>query len=204
VGAPLGADEPIVGWRIVAGEGQAYFQIDPTTGQLRVKTPADYEALPANNKSLTFTVEATDRAGATVERLVAVEVSDVNEGVTPENWLAQAGITLGPGESIPGPLLNKYAIGGAESPTAAPVPPSLTVQTQGGEPVLALTVLVRTDDTQLNVQAEASSDLGSWNTSGVISAPAGDQDGVPAGFERRVYTVPADATRRFIRLKVSR
>jgi hypothetical protein len=84
------------------------------------------------------------------------------------------------------------------------VPPSLTVQTQGGEPVLALTVLVRIDDPLLSVQAEASSDLGSWNPSGVTSAAASDQAGVPDGFQRRVFTLPADGSRRFIRLKVTR
>jgi hypothetical protein len=38
----------------------------------------------------------------------------------------------------------------------------------------------------------------------VTSGPASDQSGVPEGFERRVFTVPADGSRSFIRIKVTR
>ena len=64
-------------------------------------------------------------------------------------------------------------------------------------------MLVRIDDPSVQVQAEASSDLGAWSTDGISSAPSPDQTNVPEGFQRRVFTVPADATRRFIRLKVT-
>jgi hypothetical protein len=70
--------------------------------------------------------------------------------------------------------------------------------------VLALTALVRSDDAQLGVQAEASTDLGAWSGTGVISEPASDQSGVPDGFQRRVFMVPASGTMQFIRLKVTR
>jgi hypothetical protein len=46
--------------------------------------------------------------------------------------------------------------------------------------------------------------LGAWSGTGVTSEPASDQNGVPEGFQRRVFTVPASGTMQFIRLKVTR
>jgi len=79
VGTPLGADERIIDWKIVAGQGTNYFKIDSATGQISVKTLADYESLPANQKSISFTVQATDSALATIETIVSVAVTDIIE-----------------------------------------------------------------------------------------------------------------------------
>jgi hypothetical protein len=79
VGTALGADERIIDWKIVAGEGINYFKIDSATGQISVKTPANYESLPADQKSISFTIQATDSALATMETIVSVTVTDIIE-----------------------------------------------------------------------------------------------------------------------------
>jgi len=79
VGTPLGADERIIDWKIVAGDGIDYFKIDSATGQISVKAPADYENLPADQKSISFTVQATDSALATMQTIVSVAVTDIIE-----------------------------------------------------------------------------------------------------------------------------
>jgi len=153
---------------------------------------------PAVLGTYTLTYTASDVAGnaaTPVTRTVVV-------GSSPDTWLP-------PGEELTPPLLTRYAIGGASSPTGTSVPPSVGVQTQGaGEPTLTLTVLVRTDDLQLVVQAEAVTSLGNFGNTGqtttVSGTPAADQSGVPAGFQRQVFTTPANAPRQFIRLKVTR
>jgi hypothetical protein len=70
-----------------------------------------------------------------------------------------------------------------------------------------MTVLVRIND-PLAVQAEAVASLGDFGnpaqTTVAGGAPAADQSGVPEGFQRQVFTVPATANRQFLRLKVSR
>jgi hypothetical protein len=73
--------------------------------------------------------------------------------------------------------------------------------------VLAMTVLIRIND-PLAVQAEAVANLSDFGnpaqTTVAGGAPAADQSGVPEGFQRQVFTVPANANRQFLRLKVSR
>jgi hypothetical protein len=122
-------------------------------------------------------------------------------GNTIGSWSSNAPVTS--------ELVQQYAIGGASSPTGASVPPSLAIQADGdGQPVLAMAVLVRTDDPLLNVQAEAVGSLGDLGNPGrttvVTGIPTVDQSGVPEGFQRQVFNVPATANRQFLRLKVTR
>jgi len=163
---------------------------DNVDAERTVSTADPVDTAQAGTYVLAYT--AADQAGnaaTAVTRRVVV-------GRTPEFWLP-------PGQEMTPALLNLYALGGANSPGELPQPPAVAVQTTGGVAQLALTVLVRIDDPSVQVQAEASGNLTAWSTAGISSAPSLDQTNVPEGFERRVFTVPADATRRFIRLKVT-
>jgi hypothetical protein len=195
----LQATENHVTWSITSGNGLGLLAINAQTGQITVAGPIDYEAL--TNKTITLQVRVTDAGGEASSGPVSVTVSDMVEGMTPGDWLE-------PGQELTLALLTKYAVGGATSPTGSSVPLSLNMQTQGGQPVLALTVLVRINDPLLNVQAEAVASLGDFGnpaqTTVAGGVPAVDQNGVPEGFQRQVFTVPATANRQFLRLKVSR
>jgi autotransporter-associated beta strand protein len=95
------------------------------------------------------------------------------------------------------PLL-RYALG-ANSPTdtvQAPVLGSTATE-------LSLTAIVRTDDTNLTIAGETTTDLnGSWTTAGVIETTAPDQSGVPAGGTRKVYKITLGGAKSFLRLKI--
>ena len=95
-------------------------------------------------------------------------------------------------------LLLKYAIGGAASPTAASEP-SVTAL-DGAQ--LSLIAIVRTDDPGLSVTGEASNALSGWSSVGVTFTTVGiSQAGVPAGAERRKYSVDRNGnTKLFLRL----
>jgi len=120
----------------------------------------------------------------------------VNEGMTPEVWLAGSGVTL------TSELLLKYAVGGALSPTGS----SENTVTVMDNSKLSLTAVVRTNDLSLNVVGEAGVDLGIWRTNGVSHTPSASQASVPEGCERRIYSVDRanSPSRQFLRLKVTR
>jgi hypothetical protein len=68
---------------------------------------------------------------------------------------------------------------------------------------LTLTAVVRTDDPDLTIAGVATADLTvAFTTTGVTSTTAGvSQVGVPAGTERRKFSVPLDgASKKFLRL----
>lgn len=107
------------------------------------------------------------------------------------------------GMDITSALLVKYAVGGASSPSAESVPPVTEVE----DDELSVTVIVRTDDPYLDVTGEAIDNLltGEWSEEGVTFRGAGDgvnQDGVPAGCERRIYSVDIAGNKTFLRLVV--
>ncbi len=85
-------------------------------------------------------------------------------------------------------LVAKYAFGGASSPTAND---GETETTTLSPTTLTLTVIVRTNDPALTVQGEATENLalGPWSTAGVTFIADPNQAGVPAGCERRIYSV---------------
>lgn len=96
-------------------------------------------------------------------------------------------------------LVEAYAIGGASGPGEAGEAPVVAVE---GD-FLTLTAIVRTDDPDLTIAGVATSDLTvAFTTTGVTSTTAGvSQDGVPAGTERRKYSVPLEgADKKFLRL----
>jgi hypothetical protein len=95
----------------------------------------------------------------------------------------------------------KYAIGGASSPTA----------TDGVAPVtgitatdLSLTAIVRTDDPNLATVGTAIVNLsgGTWSTDGVTMTPDVNQDDVPEGCERQIFSTPrGEDGKKFLRLQ---
>ena len=95
----------------------------------------------------------------------------------------------------------KYGIGGAASSTAASEPSVTAVD--GVQ--LSLIAIVRTDDPALIVTGEASTTLSAWSSAGVAFTTVGiNQAGVPAGAERRKYSVNRNGnTKLFLRLHVT-
>ena len=95
----------------------------------------------------------------------------------------------------------KYAIGGASSPTA----------TDGVAPVtgitvtdLSLTAIVRTNDPNLATVGTALIDLvgGTWSSNGVTMTVDGNQDEVPEGCERQIFSTPRGVDgKKFLRLQ---
>jgi len=95
----------------------------------------------------------------------------------------------------------KYAIGGASSPTA----------TDGVAPVTGLTAtdlslmaIVRTNDPSLTTVGTALTDLlgGTWSTDGVTMTPDVNQDDVPEGCERQIFSTPRGVDgKKFLRLQ---
>jgi alpha-tubulin suppressor-like RCC1 family protein len=187
----LGADPLRVVWQGTYTDPGAQVR-DNVDADRTVYTLDVVNTAQAGTYTVTYTaMDGAGNAATPVTRRVVV-------GRTPEFWLS-------PGQEMTAALLNTYALGGANSPQERLQPPMVTVQTSGsGQPALALTALVRIDDASLQVQAEASTDLGGWSSTGISSAPASDQAGVPEGFQRRIFTVPVSGNRQFIRLKVTR
>ncbi|MCA9061894.1 MAG: DUF2341 domain-containing protein [Planctomycetaceae bacterium] len=64
-------------WQIIGGNVGNAFAINSSTGQLTVLTPAalDFE----KSQTVSVQLEATDRAGAAVSRVIVVTIQDVNE-----------------------------------------------------------------------------------------------------------------------------
>jgi len=198
VGSGVGtvqASEGSVSWSITSGNELGLFAIDEQSGQIKTARAIDYEAL--SSKTVTLVVRVTDAGGLSGSANVAITVRDVNEGMTPELWLAGSGVT-----TLTQELLLKYAIGGASSPTGS----SENTVTVLDNNKLTLTAVVRTNDPSLNVVGEAGVDLSSWRTNGVSNAPSVNQASVPEGCERRVYSVDRanSPSRQFLRLKVTR
>jgi hypothetical protein len=110
-----------------------------------------------------------------------------------ETWLAGAPLNAG--------NLRKYAVGGAAtvgSPAEEP-----TASLEGGR--FALTAVVRTDDPGIEVMAEKSENLIEWTTNGITMQAAADQTSVPAGCQRRIFSVPLSRNpppRLFLRYRI--
>ena len=68
---------------------------------------------------------------------------------------------------------------------------------------LSLEAVVRTNDANVALGGEVSTNLaaGSWTNLAVTSTVSSNQTGVLPGCQRRVYWVPADGSKKFLRLR---
>jgi len=126
-----------------------------------------------------------------VQNLPLVFWSNDNGGATFTSW-AQ-GAPLNPAN------LGRYAIGGASSPTATNgIPPVTLVDTN----FLSITAIVRTNNPSLTVIGQATTDLalGPWSTNSVTWSNTVDQNGVPFGTARQIFSVPRTNSSQFLRL----
>jgi hypothetical protein len=170
---------------------------DLQDGACTVNTVGSVNTAAAGTYTLTYT--SSDVAGnasvpASVTRTVVVAAA----GSTFAGW--SGGATL---DSV---NVGKYAIGGASSLTATDgVKPTSTVSGSN----LVLTAIVRVDDPKLAVVGEVVTSLANYASGTSVTEVTGsasgiDQTGVPAGFEKRAFTVPQGAdTRKFLRLKAT-
>jgi hypothetical protein len=148
-----------------------------TSGSVNTAKPGVY--------TLTYNVsDAAGNAATAVTRTVTVTIANATTADS-------AGYS---------PLM-KYAFG-ANSPTD-------TIQvpvTSSTASTLAITAVVRTNDSAVTVMGEAVTDLvaGTWGTGGTVSVSnAADQTNLPANSVRRVFTVDTTgAAKEFLRLKV--
>jgi hypothetical protein len=189
------ATEGSVSWSITSGNELGLFTINEQSGEIRTAGAIDYEAL--SDKTIALVVRVTDAGGAASSADVEITVRDMNEGMTPELWLAGSGVTTMSQE-----LWLKYAVGGALSPTGS----SENTVTVMDSNKLSLTAVVRTNDLSLNVVGEAGVNLSNWSTNGVSHTPSASQANVAEGCERRIYSVDRanSPSRQFLRLKVTR
>lgn len=97
--------------------------------------------------------------------------------------------------------VGKYAIGGATNFNAASEAPASSVDANK----LALSAIIRTNDSKLVVVGEAGSGLTNWSTNGVSKTVAVNQSNVPTGCQRQVFSVDRtnSPTKQFLRLKAS-
>lgn len=164
--------------------------------------PATYTLLSGD--SLQGTFSSFSIAGLPSQYQAAVEYDTVNGEVrlvVTEQSLSgfnQWSGTLDPPTSE---SLLKYAVGGATSPSAA----SERSETAVDGVQLSLIAIVRTDDPALVVTGEASTALNGWSSAGVTFTTVGiNQAGVPAGAERRKYSVDRNGNPKlFLRLRVT-
>ena len=97
-------------------------------------------------------------------------------------------------------MLLDYAIGGATGPGQAGEP----MQVTHDETHLLLTAVVRTGDSALVVEAEATDDLnGQWSSEGIQMVDDENQDELPSGCVRKVVRVPLEGDRQFVRFRVT-
>jgi len=134
--------------------------------------------------------------------LASTGATTKNISVTGTVNAAGSGFNSWSGGQPPTPaLVALYAVGGASSPTADDGIPSTSELADGK---LTLTAIVRTDDSNLAIAGVATADLvnGPWLPDGVTSVAAGDQSGVPAGNQRRIYSIDKGVnTKLFLRLQ---
>jgi hypothetical protein len=155
-------------------------------------TPATVPNIGTSSQMVVFT--PTDSNYNPV--ISSVMVTVVQGQMTPDQWLAGSGMTL------TSELLLKYAVGGAVSPSAASESAPVVV----GSNKLSLTAVVRIDDPSLTVVGEAGLDLVGWSSSGVSMVPSTNQNSVPSGCQRQVFSVDITSStlRQFLRLRISR
>ena len=95
--------------------------------------------------------------------------------------------------------LEKYAYGATGPNDTVQVPTSAAV---GGN--LLLTAVIRTNDPSLTVVGQTSIDLVNWSdlTVNPVGVAAADQTNLPAGTERREFTLPGGDPKRFLKLQI--
>jgi autotransporter-associated beta strand protein len=165
------------------------FTAPPTDGQL--------EILPGTlngNPTVTFSGLAAGQSGVFSSLSGKATFTTTSLGVSFSSWSGN--------QTLTSELLCKYAIGGATGPSAASVAP--VVNSGGG--VLTLSALVRTNSSSSSfaVLGEYSTNLISWSplTNNPSGVPSADTNGVPEGFQRRIFTLPiGPEPKKFLHLK---
>jgi len=129
-----------------------------------------------------------------VQNLPLVFWSNDNGGATFTSW-AQ-GAPLNPAN------LGRYAIGGASGPTATNGIPSITTLDTN---FLSITAIVRTNNPSLTVVGRTTTDLatGPWSTNNVTWSNTVDQNGVPFGTARQIFSVPRTNSNQFLGIQSS-
>gem|GEM_PF-3191610 len=199
--APAKGVPQIIAWPVAgpATDGMTLAEIGLTGGQASVPGAfafADGQLVPPVGSSVQQVLfTPADTAGYESLTLVVEVQVDPQPAAGFAGWLQ--------GEEASPDALHAYAIGGASGPSTGDGQPPSTGLADG---LLVLSAVVRADDPALTVVAESSGNLaaGIWTGQGVVAAGAAEgvpQDGVPAGCERRVFSVPATGDARFLRLR---
>lgn len=180
---------------------------DGVSVQVQSSNPA---LLPSSNVQVTGSgldrsIYISPVAGQTGSSLMTVTVSD---GISTDSRSFTVSVTGSSYASwssnapVTSQLIAKYAIGGATNISANS---ESTLSSLGGAR-LSLTAVVRTNDVNLTVLGQASSDLqGSWTTNGVTHVPSPDTNNVSEGCQRRIYSIDLTNSppRQFLRLRAT-
>lgn len=125
-------------------------------------------------------------------------VSPLTNTVTLVVLTAGSSFSAWSSNSVPTPqLVAKYGFGGAADVSAASEHPAVSRTND----LLSLSIIVRTNDSNLVIYAEAGSTLTNWTTNGITMTPSTNAAPVPEGHQRRVYSIELsnNPTRHFLR-----
>ena len=149
-------------------------------------------------------IAATAPIGSPAGSVTLASSGASSQNVLVTGTVSQAGETFAnwaQGAPLNSTNLLIYSIGGASSPTAADGVAPVTGITATD---LTLTAIVRTNDPSLTTEGTALIDLvgGTWSSNGVTMTVDGNQDEVPEGCERQIFSTPRGVDgKKFLRLQ---
>lgn len=212
-GAPnIGVSGSLTNFTTTAGNASASQSFNASgtdlVDNITVTAPADYE-VSLNNTDFSPSVNLSPSSGTVSPTPVYVriaasapvgnpagQVNLASTGATDANVAVTGTVTSGGGgftSWVDGGPTNSttvglYAVGGASSPTANNGIPSMTTLTSSN---LSITAIVRTNDPNLTVfgQATTNLSLGPWTTNGVTKTNSPNQSGVPEGTARQIFSI---------------
>jgi subtilisin-like proprotein convertase family protein/endonuclease/exonuclease/phosphatase family metal-dependent hydrolase len=186
----LGGSNVVVAWGSVFTD-PGVTATDGVDGMLtaQVQVTGSVSTAVAGTQSLVYEVsDSSGNAAAPVTRVVQVVPPPAGEDLDTDG--------------VPDVL--EYALGGAIGPAHPALFPTVAMTSN----TAAITLLARTNDPALAVTVWRTPDLAipaAWTTNGVARVPAVDQSGVPAGFQRVVFTFDlAGVPQQFFRIGVAR
>jgi hypothetical protein len=158
------------------------------TGSVNTALAGDYSV----------TYNATDVAGNPADTVIRTVRVAAPVGSTFAGWSG--------GAELNSANLAKYAIGGASSLTAT----DGQLPVVGGDATtLALTAIVREDDSSLTIVGQVVTSLAEYSSGAAIPSVQGtdssDQTGVPSGCKRKVFSVARGTdNKKFLRIQVTK
>ena len=189
------ANSTLSGWTIVSGNSGGVFAINAETGQITVAGALNYEGTP----SYSLGVTVSDGTATSAVGTMVITVTNIVEYSDPDLFGNASPTADDNGDGISN--LMAYALG-ATSPSSVVLPPALNT----ADPTkLTITALIRINDPKVSVVGIYGLALGTWVTdSPITGVPSSSQSGVMPGVtQRQDFSVPRDASKKFMYLKAT-